>query len=122
MTFTPKAALKFLDCEDAHVLQQAIKQCVKKQKGRANSWDYASEIKTDVSFDSSTRVNLFSPTGTTTDYSSKLVSEYKNAKLGIALELEKISNLKKLYDEVKDMRKKQVSYVFTNINKKGKIK
>ena len=89
MTFTPKAALKFLDCEDAHVLQQAIKQCVKKQKGRANSWDYASEIKTDVSFDSSTRVNFFSPTGTTTDYSSKLVSEYKNAKLGIGLRYEK---------------------------------
>jgi hypothetical protein len=89
MTFTPKAALKFLDCEDAHVLQQAIKQCVKKQKGRANSWDYASEIRTDVSIDSSTRINFFSPTGTTTDYSSKLVSEYKNAKLGIGLRYEK---------------------------------
>lgn len=89
MTFSPKGALKFLDCEDAHVLQQAIRQCVKKQKGRANSWDYASEIRTDVSFDSSTRIDFFSPTGKTTDYSSSIVSEYKNTKLGIGLRYDK---------------------------------
>jgi hypothetical protein len=85
MGFELKASLEFLDCEDAHVLQQAIRQCVKKQKGRANSWDYASEIKSEASLDSSTRINLFSHTGTTTDYSTSFSSEYKNTKLGIGL-------------------------------------
>jgi hypothetical protein len=80
-----EAALQFLECEDAHVLQQAIKQCVKKEKGRANSWDYASEIKTDFSMDSSARIDLFSPTGTTTEYESKMVSVYSNTKKGVKI-------------------------------------
>ena len=89
MSFMPKASLKFLDCDDALILKQAIKQCVKKEKGKAKSWDYSDEIKFDLktSLGSSTRINLFSPTGTTTDYnvSSEQWWRYKNSKLGVVL-------------------------------------
>lgn len=85
IVYTTKAALKYLDCEDATVLQQAIKQCVKKESGKANSFDYAGEIKHNVQVESSRKIDLFSPTGTRLDFDSEIWETYTNTRLGVKL-------------------------------------
>ena len=90
ISFTRKGALKYLDCEDSTILQQTIKQYVKKEKGKANSYDYASEIKHDVEVSTSRSINLFSPTGTKLNVDSEIWSVYTNSRKGI-----KIANAEK---------------------------
>lgn len=85
ISFTRKGALKYLDCEDSTILQQTIKQYVKKEKGKANSYDYASEIKHDVEVNTYRSINLFSPTGTKLNIDSETWRIYTNSRMGIKI-------------------------------------
>lgn len=80
-----KGSVKYLDCEDAVIFQQAIKQCVKKESGKASSLDYFGEIKHNARLDSSKSLDLFSPTGIKTNYRVTNTEEYCNTKLGVRL-------------------------------------
>lgn len=85
ISFTRKGALKYLDCEDSTILQQTIKQYVKKEKGKANSYDYASEIKHDVEVNTYRSINLFSPTGTKLNVDSEIWRVYTNSRMGVKI-------------------------------------
>lgn len=65
-----KGSIKYLDCEDSVIFQQAIKQCVKKENGKAKPYDYIGEIKHTAKLDSS-RVTE--------------IKEYSSTKLGVRL-------------------------------------
>ena len=86
ISFTRKGALKYLDCEDSTILQQTIKQYVKKEKGRANSYDYASDIRHDLDISTSRSIDIFSPTGTKLNVDSEIWRVYTNTKMGIRIE------------------------------------
>lgn len=86
MTFTGKAKFKFLDCEDANVLPQTIRQYVKKQSGRAEAFDYASEIKHDLDISTSRSLDAFSPTGTRLNVDSEIWNVYTNSKMGVRIQ------------------------------------
>ncbi len=71
ITFKPNASLKYLDCEeDALIQNQAIKQCVKQEPGKAKALDYLGEIKHDFGED---------------EDSSILWANYTNTRLGVKL-------------------------------------
>lgn len=80
-----KGSVKYLDCEDAVILQQAIKQCVKKEAGKAKQYEYMDEIKHNARLDSSNSFDMFSPNGIKTDYRVTSIEEYSSTKLGVRL-------------------------------------
>lgn len=84
--FTRKGALKYLDCEDSTILQQTLKQYVKKEKGKANAYDYASEIKHDLDISTSRDLDAFSPTGTRLNVDSEIWNVYTNTRMGIRIQ------------------------------------
>ena len=84
--FTRKGALKYLDCEDSTILQQTLKQYVKKEKGKANAYDYASEIKHDLDISTSRDLDAFSPTGTRLNVDSEMWNVYTNTRMGIRIQ------------------------------------
>ena len=84
--FTRKGALKYLDCEDSTILQQTLKQYVKKEKGKANVYDYASEIKHDLDISTSRDLDAFSPTGTRLNVDSEMWNVYTNTRMGVRIQ------------------------------------
>lgn len=80
-----KGSVKYLDCEDAVIFQQAIKQCVKKEAGKAKQYEYMGEIKHNARLDSSNSFDMFSPNGIKTDYRVTSIEEYSSTKLGVRL-------------------------------------